>query len=374
MTIVFFLIIIIYALFIGAISFGFKKVPDFESTDLPPKNNFSIIVPFRNEAENLPQLLHSFSQLNYPRNQFEILFVNDSSEDNSVEIIKDFPVLTFNYKIIDAVRKSNSPKKDAIATAIHLIENEWIVTTDADCFINSNWLKTLDDCIQIYNPEMVVGAVSFVSEKSFLSQFQQMDMMSLQGATIGTFGIGKPFMCNGANLAYTKKLFQTINGFEGNANIASGDDVFLLQKAISDKAIGTKKVRYLKSDNVLVLTKPLTNWRAVFNQRTRWASKTSSYESSFGKILALIVFAGNFSIVLSLFLTLFSMFSFWNWYLLFAIKIFVDFTILYQTGKFLRPKTVKFFLLINLFYPFFSTAVALYSLSGKYEWKGRRFK
>lgn len=374
MTIVFFLIIIIYALFIGAISFGFKKVPDFESTDLPPKNNFSIIVPFRNEAENLPQLLHSFSQLNYPRNQFEILFVNDSSEDNSVEIIKDFPVLTFNYKIIDAARKSNSPKKDAIATAINSIENEWIVTTDADCFVSANWLKSLDNYIQIYNPEMVVGVVSFVSEESFLSQFQQMDMMSLQGATIGTFGIGKPFMCNGANLAYTKKLFQTINGFEGNANIASGDDVFLLQKAISDKAIGTKKVGYLKSDNALVLTKPLTNWNAVFNQRTRWASKTSSYESSFGKILALIVFAGNFSIILSFFLTLFSMFSFWNWYLLFAIKIFVDFTILYQTGKFLKSKTVKFFLLINLFYPFFSTAVALYSLFGKYEWKGRRFK
>ena len=373
MTIFFFIIIIIYALFIGAISFGFKKIPDFESNDLPPKHNFSIIVPFRNEAENLAQLLHSLSELNYPRNQFEILFVNDSSEDNSVEIIKDFPVLTFNYKIIDAVRKSNSPKKDAIATAIHLIENEWIVTTDADCFINSNWLKTLDDCIQIYNPEMVVGAVSFVSEESFLSQFQQMDMMSLQGATIGTFGIGKPFMCNGANLAYTKKLYQTINGFEGNSNIASGDDVFLLQKAISDKAIGTKKVRYLKSDNVLVLTKPLTNWSAVFNQRTRWASKTSSYESSFGKILALIVFAGNFSIVLSFFLTLFSMFSFWNWYFLFAIKIFVDFTILYQTGKFLKPKTVKLFLLINLFYPFFSTAVALYSMFGKYEWKGRKF-
>jgi len=373
MTLAFFIIIIIYAAFIGFISYGFKKVPYFETVGLAPKTNFSIIVPFRNEAQNLPELLHSFSQLDYPRNQFEILFVNDSSEDNSVEIIKEFPVLTFNYRVIDNVRTSDSPKKDAISTAINLIENKWIVTTDADCFVNQNWLKSLDNYVQIYNPEMVVGAVSFLSDDSFLSQFQQMDMMSLQGATIGSFGIGKPFMCNGANLAYTKKLFESLNGFDGNSKIASGDDVFLLQKAVADKNIGSEKVHYLKSDEAVVLTKPLDDWKDVFYQRARWASKTSSYKNNFGKILAVVVFAGNLAITLSFFLTLFSLFSFWNWYLLFAIKILVDFTILYQTGRFLKPRAIKFFLLINLFYPFFSTAVAIYSLFGKYEWKGRRF-
>jgi len=373
MTLIFFIIIIIYAAFIGFISYGFKKVPYFETVGLAPKTNFSIIVPFRNEAQNLPELLHSFSQLDYPRNQFEILFVNDSSEDNSVEIIKEFPVLTFNCRIIDNVRTTDSPKKDAISTAINLIENEWIVTTDADCFVNQNWLKSLDNYVQIYNPEMVVGAVSFLSDDSFLSQFQQLDMMSLQGATIGSFGIGKPFMCNGANLAYTKKLFESLNGFDGNSKIASGDDVFLLQKAVADKTIGSEKVHYLKSDEAVVLTKPLDDWKAVFHQRARWASKTSSYKNNFGKILAVVVFAGNLAITLSFFLTLFSLFSFWNWYLLFAIKILVDFTILYQTGRFLKPRAIKFFFLINLFYPFFSTAVAIYSLFGKYEWKGRRF-
>jgi len=374
MTIVFFGILLIYALFIGVLAYGFKKVPYFERTDLVPKTNFSILIPFRNEAENLPDLLYSFSQLQYPRDQFEILFIDDSSEDNSVEIIKNFPVLTFNFKIIDNVRVSNSPKKDAISTAINSMQNEWIITTDADCFVNPDWLKTLDNYIQIHNPEMIVGAVSFVSDESFLSQFQQMDMMSLQGATVGSFGIGKPFMCNGANFAYTKKLFQTINGFDGNNKIASGDDVFLLQKAISDQNIGIEKVHYLKSEENIVLTKSLDTWKSVFNQRIRWASKASSYESVFGKIAALVVFAGNSTIVLSFFLTLFSIFSFWNWYLLVAIKIVIDFFILYQTGKFIKSKSVKFFLLINLFYPFFSTSVAIYSLFGKYEWKGRSFR
>lgn len=367
---IFFGVIGIYAFFIGRLAFGFKKVASFENLDFPPKTKFSIVVPFRNEAKNLPDILYSFSQLNYPRDFFEIIFVNDSSDDNSVEIIENFPVLSFSYQIIENDRKSNSPKKDAISTAIKFSKQDWILTTDADCFVSPDWLKILDNYIQNYNPEMIVGAVSYLANDTFLQQFQQIDLMSLQGATIGSFGIQKPFMCNGANFAYTKKLFQEINGFEENNEIASGDDVFLLQKA---NAKHPEKVHYLKSDSNIVLTKPLEDFKSLFFQRVRWASKTASYKSSYGKTLAVIVFIGNLAIAVNFFLTIFSLFSFWNWYLLVAIKIFIDFTILYQTGKFLKPKSVKFFLISNLFYPFFSVSVAVFSMFGKYEWKGRRF-
>jgi len=368
--IVFFSIIIIYSICIVWISYGFNKVKIFEKEDSKPNTRFSILVPFRNEAENLPGLLYSFSQLNYPRAFFEVVFVNDDSDDNSVSVIEDFPALSFALQIINNERKSNSPKKDAISTAMDFAKHDWIITTDADCFVHPDWLSTFDNFIQKTNCEMIAGAVSYDAEGSFLHQFQQMDLMSLQGATIGTFGIGKPFMCNGANFGYTKKLFTELNGFEGNDGIASGDDVFLLQKAIRQFP---EKVQYLKAFSAIVFTKPLNDWKALFYQRVRWASKSTSYESSFGKILALVVFAGNLSIVISFFLTLFSFFSFWNWYLLFALKIFVDFLLLYQTGKFIQPRIIRHFVFSNLLYPFFSTAVAFYSLFGKYEWKGRRF-
>ena len=74
---------------------------------------------------------------------------------------------------------------------------------------------------------MIAGAVTYDCNSSFLHQFQQLDMASLQGATIGSFGIDQGFMCNGANLAYTKSLFTALDGFTGNDKIASGDDVFL---------------------------------------------------------------------------------------------------------------------------------------------------
>lgn len=370
LTIIFFAIIILYCAFIGWISYGFTKIETFGPRDFSPKNTFSIIVPFRNEAENLPNLLYSFSQLDYPRNQFEIVFVNDASEDNSVEIIANFPAISFSFRIIDNVRKSNSPKKDAIAVAINSIQNDWIITTDADCFVDQDWLKTFDNYIQENNTEMIAGAVSLFTDDSFLHQFQQLDLNSLQGATIGSFGIGKAFMCNGANFAYTKKLFLQLDGFEGNNKIASGDDVFLLQKAMQKCP---EKVHYLKSEEVTVLTKPADNWKSLFFQRVRWASKASAYQSNFGRLLALVVFAGNLVVVLSFVLTLLSMFSFWIWYLLFAIKIFIDFLLLYQTGRFIKSRPIKFFLLSNLWYPFFSVSVAIYSIFGKYHWKGRQF-
>ena len=144
-----------------------------------------------------------------------------------------------------------------------------------------------------------------IVNNSFLHHFQQLDLASLQGATIGSFGIKKGFMCNGANFAYTKSFFQELKGFEGNHAIASGDDVFLLQKALSKYP---EKVAYLKSKNTIVTTKPVNDWKSLFYQRVRWASKTTSYQSIFGKRLGLLVFMMNFGLVYCFVLTFLGIF------------------------------------------------------------------
>lgn len=361
-----FLIIIlsIYFTTILLLIYGFSKIKNFNSVGLTPKTAFTIIVPFRNEVKNLPLLLESFSKLNYPTDLFEVILVDDNS---------DFRFQTadfrFQIKTIDNVRISKSPKKDAITTAIPLAKNEWIITTDADCVVSKNWLLTLDNYIQIHKASMIAGAVTYSGSNSFLHHFQQLDLASLQGATIGSFGIRKGFMCNGANLAYTKSLFQELNGFEGNNTIASGDDVFLLQKAVTKFS---NKVHYLKSDNTIVSTKPLNNWKSLFYQRVRWASKTTSYQSNFGKILGLIVFGGNISLWFILCGLLFGIGDFYSLLFLIITKFLIDFILIYKTNQFLKTKTHSF-LISSLLYPFFSVSVALYSLTGKYEWKGRRF-
>jgi glycosyltransferase involved in cell wall biosynthesis len=367
-----FLIIILSLYFatVGLLIYGFTNVKLFESTDISPKTKFSIIVPFRDEAENLPFLLDSISKLNYPMELFEVILIDDDSTDC-------FKVKSLKFKttIIKNIRVSNSPKKDAIVTAMRIATSDWIITTDADCLVTENWLLTLDNYIQTHDVSMIAGAVAYECNNSFLHHFQQLDLASLQGATIGSFGIGKGFMCNGANLAYTRTLFQELNGFEGNNSIASGDDVFLLQKAITQFP---DEVHYLKSENNLVFTKPLNDTKSLFYQRVRWASKTTSYQSSFGKILGLIVFSGNLALLLAFFIGLFSfstsIISIQKLSLLLLIKFCVDAILILQTNHFLNTTKTRYLILSSVLYPFFSVSVALYSFYGKYEWKGRDFR
>jgi glycosyltransferase involved in cell wall biosynthesis len=373
-AIVLYIIILVYCLAIIALIYGFTKVNSFDYLGLKPKTKFSIVVPFRNEAENLPILLTSLSKLNYPNDLFEVILVDDASDLRLT--INDFRPErqrtgeAFQISLIDNIRSSNSPKKDALSTAIQTVKNDWIITTDADCVVNENWLSALDNYIQLHDVSMIAGAVTYDCEDSFLHHFQQLDLASLQGATIGSFGLKKGFMCNGANFTYTKSFFQELNGFEGNDGIASGDDVFLLQKAI---ARFPEKVHYLKSENTIVVTKPLDDWKSLFYQRVRWASKTASYQSSFGKGLGLVVFGGNLAWVLG--------FGFWvlgltpilNIILIFFLKFVVDAVLIYRANCFLNKNRMRYLFLGSLLYPFFSVSVAFYSLFGKYEWKGRRF-
>ena len=366
MILVLFSILSIYVITIALLIYGFAKVKNYQKEDLKPQTSFTIVVPFRNEAENLPNLLSSFSKLNYPNDLFEVILVDDNS-------FEKFQILNskFQVTIIDNIRTSNSPKKDAIATAMQHVKNNWVITTDADCLVPENWLLTFDNYIQHHDVSMLAGAVTYECENSFLDHFQQLDLTSLQGATIGSFGLGKAFMCNGANFAYTKSLFEKLNGFDGNNKIASGDDVFLLQKAAN---LFPDKVHYLKAKEAIVITKPTENWKSLFYQRVRWAAKTSSYQSNFGKVLGLIVFFGNLGFVIGFLFCVLAIWPYPFFVLLAFSKFIIDFILLYKTNQFLTKTRIKSLVLSSLFYPFFSTTVALYSLFGTYEWKGRRFR
>lgn len=370
--IILFVVLGIYVVFILQLIFGFDKVKTFVRTDEKPVTKFSIIVPFRDEEKNLPKLLKSISKLNYPKDLFEIILIDDFSTDASERVYIKWRMENglIETTLLENLRLSNSPKKDAISRAIPILKHEWVVTTDADCTVNKNWLLILDNFIQKNNVEMVVGAVVYKTKNNWFHQFQQLDLLSLQGTTIGSFGIGKPFMCNGANFAYTKKLFNEIGGFGGNNKMASGDDVFLLQKALKNHA---DKVHYLKNTDTIVKTKPENDLYKLFMQRVRWASKTTGYSGYYSKSLAIVVLAMNLSLVVGLYLLIT---NFLNWQTLlidFSVKYFVDYLLLLKSNQYLRKGKFIFPLASSLVYPFFSSFVGLYSLVGGFTWKERNF-
>ncbi|MDP3313265.1 glycosyltransferase [Lutibacter sp.] len=368
------LITILYFGLISYYLYGFLQVKKVINKKYAPLTSFSIIIPFRNEAENLPTILQSLKSINYPFSLFEIIFVNDDSTDNFKSILNHFAEENsiLQIKIIDNKRFSTSPKKDAINNAITVSSHQWIVTTDADCIVPENWLQLFNQFIIDEQPYFISAPVNFIAKTSFLFHFQNLHFLSLIGSSIGSFGVQQPLMCNGANLCYNKYIFQKINGFEGNLKTVSGDDVFLMEKI---NAVYPLKTKFLKSKDSMVQTNAEISYNKFINQQLRWASKTSSYQSIFSKGVGLLVFTINFSLILLLLL------SFSNHYYLIAAlfiyfsKLLIDFLIIRQTAQFLNnKKSLRYFLIISLVYPFFIVYIGLFSQFKNYEWKGRKFK
>ncbi|WP_231373947.1 glycosyltransferase family 2 protein [Aureivirga marina] len=364
---------ILYLGIIGSFIFGFIQLKVFKGKS-NGKNRFSIIIPFRNEEEHLPNLLESLSKIKYDFSKFEVFLVNDFSNDFSEKIILNFiknhPELYLN--LLENKRKTNSPKKDAIQTAIEKTNFEWIVTTDADCVVSENWLSVFDTFIQTKKVKMIAGPVTYFSSKSKHQKFQLLDFLSLIGSTIGSFGIGKAFMCNGANLCYEKKSFVALNGFDGNSHLASGDDVFLMEKFLQKYP---KEVQFLKSREAIVKTYPQKTINNLIQQRIRWASKTSSYSNSFGKFVGIVVFGLNFLIVIDFILCVFRLQDFSSLGIVFSLKFILDFIILWQTTSFFKQQKIMMHIIwMSLIYPFFCTYVAILSFQKKYAWKGRELR
>jgi cellulose synthase/poly-beta-1,6-N-acetylglucosamine synthase-like glycosyltransferase len=363
-----------YALLIISLAVGFTRIDEFKGKDPKDETVFSVIIPFRNEAKNLANLLKSISELNYSKELVEFIFVDDASTDESVNIIQNFaPKLKITTQVIPNTRTSNSPKKDAIATAISIAKNTWIITTDADCIVPQNWLKKLNSYILEKDLKMVVAPVNYKAKNNFLSQFQWLDFMSMQGSTIGGFGVNFPFLCNGANLAYKKDTFIRLNGFEGNNTMASGDDIFLFEKFLThDK----KSVGLLKSKEAIVTTFPVKTWGELLHQRTRWAAKTSQLKSAPIKLIGLLVLLVNCFIVFSVFIAVFQPNTFTILLLAWSIKIIVDLVLFIPTIRFFNIETTffKWYVPSSLIYPFFSVFVVLKTGCSQYKWKGRRFK
>lgn len=369
MILFFLFVFLIYCGLIIYLTIGFTKQQSFKRSKKKQNIGFSIIIPFRNEAKNLPKLLVSLEKIVYSPELFEIIFVNDNSDDYSKKIIEKFSKKHSNYLLIENKRTTNSPKKDAIVTALKKTAFDWIITTDADCLLPKDWLITLNDFIIEKNPNMVVAPVNYKVNNTFLEQFQLFDFMSLQAATIGGFGNAIPFLCNGANLAYKKNIFNNVNGFKGNTSIASGDDIFLLEKFLDyDK----NSVQYLKNKNVIVTTFPVNSWKKLLQQRIRWASKSANITLVRAKLIGLIIFLGNLFLLLNLFFTKSALLKLGVLFL----KISLDLILLLPTLHFFekQKKWWKYYFLSSLLYPFFSVLVVFLSTFIKYSWKGRTFK
>ncbi|NND62696.1 MAG: glycosyltransferase [Flavobacteriaceae bacterium] len=369
-------IIVLYILSMIWIAIGIQKLPFFTAEIELPRTEFSVLIPFRNEEKNLSTLLKSLHDLNYPKNLYEVILINDGSTDDWENVIQAFENNTrenpLNLRIVNNQIESGSPKKDAITLGNKLANNDWIVTTDADCQLPLNWLNRIDQGVRKKQPKMIFGPILYSEKGSFEHYYQFLDGLSLQAASMAGFGWKRPFLCNAANMAYRKEVFQEVKGYEGNNHVSSGDDIFLMEKV---SAKYPKRLFYLKSAEATVITTGEDTLKEIVSQRIRWASKTSKQPNALAKLLGWIVFLANLCFILAFLMI--RTYGEYQWWLLSMVitKIVMDFVVLRIMASTLRKNiSVGKFLLSALAYPLVSVWVVFGSLFGKYSWKGRAFR
>ncbi|WP_197492224.1 glycosyltransferase [Arachidicoccus ginsenosidimutans] len=344
---------------------------------LDSKTTFSIIIPARNEEENIDKCLSSIFNNNYPADLYEVIVIDDDSNDNTAAVVQQFQSQHKQLRLLhinDLLNgeKINSYKKKAIESAIHVANSNYIVTTDADCIVSENWLSNFDNYIQQTGKKFIAAPVSFIDNDTFLGRFQCLDFLSLQGITAASVSAGFHSMCNGANLCYEKDVFFKVNGFSGIDQLASGDDMLLMHKIQQQfpDAIG---YIYLKS--AIVQTLPMLTWKTFINQRIRWASKATNYNDIRITLVLWLVYILNVLLLATLVLAFFHPFDFIYWFALLFLKTIVELLFMQKVATFYEQESLlKWFAVMQPLHILYTVVAGLLGKFGKYQWKGRKVK
>ncbi|MEL6133846.1 MAG: glycosyltransferase, partial [Bacteroidota bacterium] len=246
----------------------FERIRVNETLPAPLLPSITILIPARNEADHLSHTLHSVFGQEYPQEKLEILLINDHSQDGTLAIAQLLQTRYPHFKIID-LTEGTEGKKAAIASGVAVARGEIILQLDADCYVSADWAAAMASHF-VGNTAMVAGPVELAYSHDRLERLQAIETMGLVALAGGAIGAGRPNMVNGANLAYTKAVFEEVNGFEGVDHVASGDDELLMQKIHRLKKY---QIRFAKNRHAVVRTHALPDWASLRAQRLRWVSK-----------------------------------------------------------------------------------------------------
>ena len=354
-----FLLIYIGYLVYGAI--GFKKTNYFVLDESQiNKTKTCIIICARNEEQNIEKCLRSIINQNFDFSLLEVIIVNDGSTDNTLSLsqktMEDFKGA---YQILN--HKTSLGKKACITSAIGFCDCELIITKDADTFAESPyWLKTIVSYYEQTNKQFIICPLEIENKSGLLNQLQFFENNALSIITGGFAFYKKAFLCNGANLAFTKKLFKKIGGYEKHLHVNSGDDVLFLEEV---KEIDPETIGYLKNKNAAIITYPVKGLKKLLAQKVRWASKFDLNPNPINTFLGLIAFLvhvfGLFYLIKPIFAHHIPIIGI----IFIFLRVLIDFLLLFLASRYYsRPVKWLWFVPLAFFYSFYVIVTALLSL------------
>ncbi len=341
-----FLITAAYLALIVYFARGWKKIPvtDFRiyKENLP---TVSVIIALHNEEKNAPALLDSLK--NQSNSSFQLVLVDDYSTDNTLKILQENITGFSDAKIISLPKHEG--KKRAISEGITQSTGELIITTDADCTHTEHWIESIVAFYLETKADLISAPVRMTGKGTFFDGLQETEFMSLNASGAGAIGAGKPIMCNAANMAFTRKIWE-LNSKEIHYETASGDDVFLL---LSAKKQGVK-ICFLKNSDAIVNTSTKQTLKSFLQQRIRWSGKAKYYTDKDIIKTAILIFGICLGQVVLLFLSFIHSTYAVVFLIVFLLKFVADYLFLKSVNQFYRiDKLFSKSLFLSPVYPFY---------------------
>jgi ABC-type dipeptide/oligopeptide/nickel transport system permease subunit/cellulose synthase/poly-beta-1,6-N-acetylglucosamine synthase-like glycosyltransferase len=374
------LLIAVYANLIGFYSKTWEKIPIFERKYLLTGSQIKItvIIAARNEEKNIGSCLQALAAQDYPSSLYQVIVVDDHSTDQTWNILTSLRFDKMNALFIPLREFTGQPqhsgsfKKFAIESAIAACQGDLILTTDADCRPGNQWLSVIADCYQQTGAKMIAAPVKIESGKSMITIFQTLDFITLQGITGAAVFRKVHSMCNGANLAFEKKVFVEVGGYRDIDDIPSGDDMFLMHKIFKQYPDG---LFFLKNEAAIVSTKPESSWKGFFNQRIRWSSKADKYQEKNLFRVLLFVYAFNLLFPVLLFVAIWKPGLLILLAVLLILKTAIEFSFVRRVASFFgQQKLMAYFAFFQPLHIAYILIAGWLGKFGSYQWKDRKIE
>lgn len=334
----------------------------------PLHQGISVILPVRNEEANLRVLVHDLLAQDYGTGNCEVIFVDDHSTDRSSTVLAQLCREHAHFRFI-TLRDGITGKKHALAAGIEAASGEWIIQADADCRLPANFISG-HARYAASGADLVAGPVLVRPGKSIWSRLEALEHFGLTATALAAASAGRPVMCSGASLSYSKNFYQEVAPRLFAIPHASGDDVFLLAAAKKRK----KNILFLTLPGMVVTTGPAEGPAAFLRQRIRWGSKARYYRDADMVLLAVLVWLTNATLTGLLIASLFVSGVAWLFLTALALKSFSEYLLLNQVAARLRSKhLIVLFPAAALFYYFYITFAGMLSMTGSFSWKGRSY-
>lgn len=341
------------------------SIPRIDDEDLP---FVSILIPARNEEKNIESCLDSILANNFPESKYEILCINDCSDDGTEKILKRF---SSKYKHIRyrTLTSSDRPlklagKPGALQAGFDIAKGDYIMMTDADCRVDSRWIRTVTECFVENKADLILG-LSHLDYKGFFGMIQSIEWFYMSRLATGGIGNNIPLGCFGNNLSLSKKVIKDTGGFR-KLPFSVTEDLLLMQTV---HRLGGK-IHYLTGPEASVISEPAENFSRYLKQHHRWTHGGKQL----GKFALLFVIT---SLAVWLGLAVTAVVGAWGFFgAILGVRLSGDIIVL---GKsFIENKrSILYLAYLPIGFLFLFAAELLspfFLLKSTVEWKGRRFK